>query len=109
MFLPPFTATSKTMSVAATATASASAALPGQGNQIRFVNEGPNIAFVSIGSAAQTATLPGATAGTATATSTPIPVGDTTLSLESGAVLNISLICRATQTAQVNMQVGEGL
>lgn len=100
-----FSAQAKTVSVAVTATASSSAALPGRGNQVRLHNEGPNAAFISVGSGAQTATVPD---GTAAATCTPVPVGDMTLTIPSDAVYNFSLICRASQTAQVNIQVGEG-
>jgi len=94
------------MPISVTATASTSTRLPGQGNSIRIVNEGPNVAFVSIGEGTQTATLPNATA---TATSTPILSGsDITLSIPNDAVYNISAICRATGTATLDVQVGEG-
>lgn len=108
MNLSPFSAAVKTVSVAASAVATASAALPSSGNQIRLMNEGPNVAFIAIGSGAQTATLPAATAGASTVTSVPVPVGDVTLTIDSSAVLNFSVVCRAAQTAQVNIQVGEG-
>lgn len=102
----PFSATSKTLPVSVTATASASTALPGQGNSIRIVNEGPNIVFVSIGAGAQTATLPNATP---TGTSTPVLNGsDVVFSIPSDAVYNISAICRAAGTATIDVQVGEG-
>lgn len=102
----PFTAQSKTLPISVTATASASTALPAQGNSVRIVNEGPSIAFVSIGSGSQTATLPNATP---TATSTPVLAGsDITLSIPNDAVYNISAICRASGTALLDVQVGEG-
>lgn len=103
----PFSATSLTKPISVTATASTSTALPGQGNTVRIVNEGPNIAFVSIGAGAQTATLPNATA---TATSTPVLSGsDISLSIAGDAIYNISAICRASGTATLDVQVGEGM
>lgn len=104
--LIPFSATSLTKPISVTASASTSTALPGQGNTVRIVNEGPNIAFVSIGSGTQTATLPNATA---TATSTPVlPGTDISLTIPNDAVYNISAICRASGTATLDVQVGEG-
>jgi hypothetical protein len=102
----PFSATSKSITVAVTSTASTSAALPGQGNTLRIVNEGPNVVFISVGSGAQTATLP---TGTAAATCTAVMPGDTSLSIAPDAVYNISAICRASQTATLTVQVGEGV
>jgi hypothetical protein len=102
----PFSAQSKTLPVSVTATASTSAALPGSGNSVRIVNEGPNIAFVSIGAGTQTATLPNATP---TATSTPVLASSSVvLTIPNDAVYNISAICRAAGTATLSVQVGEG-
>ncbi len=102
----PFTATSKTLPISVTATASSSTALPGQGNTLRIVNEGPNVAFVSIGAGAQTAVLPNSTP---TATSTPILSGtDVSFTIPNDQVYNISAICRANSTALLDVQVGEG-
>jgi len=116
MSLPPFAAQALTKPISVTATASTSTALPAIGNCIRLVNEGPNQCFVSIGTGAQTATLPNATP---TATSTPVLAGeDVILSIPSptndsntGAAtpLNISAICRASGTATLCVQVGEGV
>ena len=107
MNLVPFSASSKTLPITVTATASSSTALPNQGNTIRIVNEGPNIAFVSIGAGSQTATLPNATF---TATSTPVlPNTDISLTIPADAIYNISAICRASGTALLDVQVGEGL
>jgi hypothetical protein len=78
----------------------------GQGNTLRIVNEGPNVVFISVGSGAQTATLP---TGTAAATCTAVMPGDTSLSIAPDAVYNISAICRASQTATLTVQVGEGV
>lgn len=101
----PFSATSLTLPVAVTSTASTSAALPGKGNSVRLVNEGPNICFVSIGTGSQTAVLPNASP---TATSTPVAVGDCVLSIPNDQIYNISAICRAAGTATLSVQVGEG-
>lgn len=101
-----FSAQAKTLPITVTATASSSVALPGAGNSVRLVNEGPNICFVSIGTGTQTATLPNATP---TATSTPVAVGDCVLTIPDATTLNISAICRSAQTAALSVQVGEGL
>lgn len=101
-----FSAQSKALPVSVTATASASAALPNAGNTIRIVNEGPNVAFISVGSGSQVATLPNSTP---TATSTPVLSGsDVSFSIPNDAVLNISAICRASGTAVLTVSVGEG-
>lgn len=102
----PFGAQSLTLPVAVTSSASTSLALPATGNVLRVVNEGPNVAFISIGVGAQTATLPNATA---TATSTPVYPGDTSLSIPAVSGLHISAITRAAATAQLAVQVGEGV
>lgn len=107
MFIP-FTAQAKALDVSVTATASTSIALPAVGSVVRICNEGPNICFVSIGSGAQTATLPHASVPTNT--STPVPPGDFTLSIPpSDTAFNFSAICRASQTARLTVQVGEGI
>ena len=120
MSMVPFSSQAKTLPISVTATASSSTALPSIGNVIRIVNEGPNVAFVSIGTGSQTATLPNATP---TATSTPVlagsdivltvpnpqatPAGDGTFTAPTR--LNISAICRASGTATLDVQVGEGV
>lgn len=114
MYPFPFTAQAPALGINASAAASTSIAVPGVGNTIRIVNEGPNIAFVSIGVGAQVATVPSAV--TPVATSTPVPVGDITLTIPATmnqfpatpTPLQISAICRATQTAVLTVQVGEG-
>lgn len=104
----PFTALAKNLSIAVTATASTSGALPAQGNSVRIVNEGPNIAFVSIGSGTQTATLPATSSPVATCT--PVLSGsDISLTIPGDAVYNISAICRAAGTATLTVSVGEGI
>lgn len=107
MFLGPFTAQSNTINMAVTTTSGAtSVALPGRGETIRIINEGPNIAYLSIGVGAQTATLPSATAK---ATSTPVLAGtDATFSLPDVAGLQIAAIC-GTGTATLDIQVGNGV
>lgn len=96
---------SKTLPIAATDVASSSTSLPNKGNTLRVVNEGPNVAFIAIGSGTQVATLPNATP---TFTSIPVIVGETTFGIDPSIVLNISSICRSSQTAQLDFQVGEG-
>lgn len=102
-----FTAQSKTKPISVTDSASTSTALPATGSSLRIVNEGPNDAFFSVGSGAQTATLPNATP---TATSTPVMAGtDMVFSIpDSTTALNISAICRSGGTATLDVQVGEG-
>lgn len=99
-------AQNKSLPITVTSTASTSAALPSQGKTLRIVNEGPNVAFISVGSGAQTAALPNATP---TATSTPVMPGDTSLCIPGDAIYNISAVCRASQTATLTVQVGEGV
>ena len=102
----PFNCTSLTQPVSVTTTASASVALPGKGNSLRVVNEGPNHCFISIGAGTQTATLPNVTP---TATSTPVLAGeDLILGIPSDQIYNISAITR-TGTATLDVQVGEGV
>lgn len=106
--MQPFSAQSATLDIAVTSTASTSGALPNFGNTIRIVNEGPNVCFVSIGTGAQVATLPSSV--TPVKTCTPVPVGDITLTIptDNTTALNVSAITRATQTARISIQVGEG-
>jgi len=107
MFLGPFTAQGNTIGLAVTTTSGAtSVALPGRGETIRIVNEGPNIAYLSIGVGAQVATVPSAVVK---ATSTPVLAGtDTTFSVPDVANLQIAAIC-ATGTAALDIQVGNGV
>lgn len=105
----PFSAMAKTLDVSVTSTASSSIQLPGTGNSVRIVNEGPNVCFVSIGEGAQTATLPVATYAAATFTSTPVAVGDCVLGVPNSGSIQISAITRATQTARLSVQVSEGV
>jgi hypothetical protein len=104
----PFTAQAPTMAISATASASTSAALPIAGSTLRIVNEGPNIAFIHVTSGTAVATLP---TGTAAASATPCPVGDISLTIPDSpsTPLNISAICRASQTAALSVQVGDGI
>lgn len=104
-----FPARALTLPISVTATASTTAALPALGKTVRLVNEGPNICFVSIGNGSQTATLPNSTP---TATSTPVLAGeDIILSIPEPLLttpLSISAICRASGTATLDVQCGEG-
>ena len=104
-----FPARALTLPVSVTSSASTSVALPALGGTLRIVNEGPNIAFISVGTGTQPATLPNATP---TGTSTPVLPGcDIILSIPNQAAtpLNISAICRESGTATLDVQVGEGL
>lgn len=101
-----FSAQCLTLPISVTSTASTSVALPSVGNTIRLFNEGPDPCFISVGVGSQTATLPNATA---TATSTPVYPGDTSLGIPAVTGLQISAITRATKTAQLDVQVGEGI
>lgn len=104
-----------TLAIAVTATSSTSQALPALGTHVRLVNEGPNNCYVSIGSGAQTATVPPTSSPVATCT--PVLAGsDVVLSIpgnsgSSAALtpLNIAAVCRAGQTATLIVQCGEGL
>lgn len=106
MNVGPFTGQASCINVAVTTVASASVALPGVGDTVRIVNEGPNNAYVAIGPNAQTATLPTTTAAT---TCTPVLANsDVSLSIPWVAGLQISAITR-TGTATLDIQVGTGV
>lgn len=106
----PISAQCKTLPITVTSSASTSAALPAVGNTLRVINEGPNVAFISVGTGTQTATLPNATP---TATSFPVFPGDSSFTIavatDGTTPLNISAICRASQTATLDVSVGEGI
>lgn len=104
----PFGAQCFTLPISVTSTASSSATLPGKaGNSLRVVNEGPNVAFISVGAGSQTATLPNATP---TITSVPVLAGtDVIFTIPNDQVYSISAICRASGTATLDVQVGEGM
>lgn len=110
----PFAATSLGITVAATSSALTAVALPvgtdvtTAGNVVRIVNEGPNICFVALGAAAVLATLPATGAGVTTC----VPVlanSDIVLSRNPLVDRFISTICRASATATLTVQVGEGI
>jgi hypothetical protein len=116
----PVSAQAKTKPISVTDTASTSTALPSIGDSIRIVNEGPNTAFVSIGTGTQTATLPNATP---TVTSTPVLAGSDVIftipntqptmgadgTPTTPTPLNISAICRSSGVATLDVQVGYGV
>jgi hypothetical protein len=104
----PISAQCKSLPITVTSTASSSTALPATGNTLRIVNEGPNVAFISVVPGTAVATLPNATP---TATSFPVVVGDSSFSIfnDGTTALNISAICRASQTATLVVSVGEGV
>lgn len=110
----PFSATALGISVAATASALTAVALPvgvdttTSGNSIRIVNEGPNVCFVALGTSAVAATLP--TTGAGVTTCTPVLAGEDIILTRSPLVDRyISTICRASGTATLTVQVGEGM
>ena len=97
----------KTIAIAVTGTASTSVALPSIGSVIRIVNSGSSTAYVSIGGASQTATVP-----TASAAITCIPVlpsSDNVFSIPDDSVYNISAICDTSLTTTLFVSVGEGV
>lgn len=95
------------MAVSVTSTASVAVNLPGKGNTIRMVNEGPNNAYFAIAASNPVATVP---TTTPLSTCTPILAGeDLSLTIPADQTYMISAICRATQTAILVMQVGEGV
>jgi hypothetical protein len=95
------------IAIAGSATVSASVPLPGVGGSVRIVNEGPNNCYVSLGVGAQTASVPGTVPSTGC---TPVLSGeDVSFGIPSRADLQISVICRATATCVLLVQVGEGI
>lgn len=105
MNVQPFPAQAKTMQLSATTSAGASTALPAAASVLHIINEGPNNAYFSVGTGAQTATTPSATPA---ATCTPILSGlDVVMSIPSDQIQNVSVITK-TGTAVINFQVSEG-
>lgn len=95
----------KPLSATDSSGSSSSMTLPATGNQMVVVNEGPSIAFFSVGAGAQTATLPNSTP---TATSTPILPGyERTFTIPTEAT-HIAAVCRSGGTATLSVYVGEG-
>lgn len=105
MKIDRFSAATPAILVPVALTATASAPLPGIGNAIRVVNEGPNTVYIAVGAGAQAATVPTAVAS---GSSTPIrPLSEATFSIPAAARQNFSMIC-GTGSANVVLQVGEG-
>lgn len=109
-----FQTASPGITIAVTSVASTAALLPvtdvldsiDQGMvQIRVVNEGPNIAFLSIGKTGATATLP---AAGATKTCDAVLAGADIILTLSPSHRYISAICRASGTATLSVYVGRG-
>ncbi len=105
----PFPCTANTKTVAATSSALTAVIVPvGTGNQIRIVNEGPNICFVALGASNVAATLP--TTGNGVTTCTPVLAGEDVILSRSPLVdLYISTICRSNQTATLTVSIGDGV
>lgn len=121
--LRPINAQIKVLKVAVTTTASTSGALPAIGNTLRVVNDGPNTAFISVGTGSQTATVPATS--NPVATCTPILAGEdasftianpqaapsgggSSGNFTAPTALNISAIT-AVGTATLYVSVGDGL
>ncbi len=94
--------------IAVTTSSSTTLALPNttqSSASLRVVNEGPNDAFISVGSGDQTATLPNATT---TTTCCPVLAGtDMVFSIELAYDTNIAAITREG-TATLVVSVGNG-
>lgn len=104
--LRPFPADSTTIAISVTSASSDTVfAIPG--NSGRFVNEGPNNCYISVGvGAVQTATVPGSSG---VRTSTPLLAGsDVILTIPYSTALHVGAICRGSQTATVIVSTGEG-
>lgn len=97
----------KTISLSVTATSSTSVAVNNSKNtNIRIINAGSKIAFVSVGAGTQTAVVPGATA---LATCTPILAStEKIFSLPRGTTLEVAAICAGTDSTTLYLQLGEG-
>lgn len=98
----PFRADQSSFSISVTSTASTGAAfgnapaVNSDNTTVRIVNEGPNRAYIAVGSSTVAATVP---SGTAASTATPIlPGEDITVSVIPGHT-HISAICRSSETA----------
>lgn len=105
-----FLSNALTLAIAVTSTSSTSAALPAVGTSVRLVNEGPNRCYVSIGSGAQTATVP--PTSNPVATCTPIlPGADMVFGIpnNSATPYNIAAICRTGESATLIVQCGGGI
>ncbi|SRR6266576_279765 len=107
--LPPFQSKAPGITISASSSATAAVPLPrgqGSGQQVRIVNEGPNVAFLAFGKTGViVATLP--IAGF-TSTCTAVLSGeDVILTLEADDAF-ISAVCRSTQTAVLSVYVGTG-
>lgn len=116
----PFSAQDATLKISVTNSASTSGPLPGIGNVLRVVNDGPNTAFISVGTGTQTATVPATSSPVATCT--PILAGEDAVfsianpqatnagnSYTAPTALNISAICAGSGTATLYVAVGEGV
>lgn len=107
--LPPFQTKAPGITISASATVTPAVPLPrgtGSGQQVRIVNEGPNVAFLAFGKTGTIlATLP--IAGAASTCTAVLSGEDEILTLDADDAY-ISAICRATQTAILTIYVGTG-
>ena len=105
--LRPFPADATTISISVTS-ASADTTLPAIGaNSVRLVNEGPNNCYIAMGTGAQTAVVPSATASRK---ATPVLAGsDVVLSVPWSTALHMATICESAQTSLLRVSLGEGM
>lgn len=105
--LPPFQTKAPCITISASSTATAAVPLPvsGSGQQVRIVNEGPNIAFLAFTKNGVVATLPVAVT---TKTCDAVLSGEDLILTLAPDDLFVSAICRATQTAVLSVYVGIG-
>lgn len=94
----PSVAGTKTIAATATNTSQALNAVDANVSALRVANAGPNIAFVTWGIGAQTASV-----------TTSVPVMSGTVEVfDKGLADTVAVICASTQTATVYVSPGEG-
>lgn len=105
-YIAPFQTKAYCITISASSTATAAIVLPQGGNQIRVVNEGPNVVFLAFGkSGSILATLP--VAGQ-TNTCDAVLSGEDAIFTRDMDDNFISAICRSTATAVLTVYVGSG-
>lgn len=106
-FLPPFQTKAPGITISASSSVTAAVPLPlgASGQQVRIVNEGPNVAFLAFGRGNVVATLP--VAGTTTTCDAVLSGEDLILTLAPDDKY-VSAICRAAGTAVLTVYVGNG-
>lgn len=105
-YLAPFQTKAYCITISASATATAAVQLPQGGQQLRIINEGPNVAFLAFGKSGNVlATLP--VAGQ-TNTCDAVLSGEDELLTRDMDDNFISAVCRASGTAVLTIYVGVG-